>query len=66
MKALRVLLFLAAMAAVFVAGYGYGRWYAVPGTAQASVGKTAGAVPVPDTAPGLPMGTIQISPGNSN
>ncbi|HYM00893.1 MAG TPA: efflux RND transporter periplasmic adaptor subunit, partial [Blastocatellia bacterium] len=65
MKTLRILLFLAVTTAVFVAGYGYGRWYAVPRTAQASVERTAGALPVPaktDTALDLPMGTIQISP----
>ena len=62
MKALRVLLFLVAMAAVFVAGYGYRRWYGVPSTAQASVERNAGAVPVPAKADTPPMGTIQISP----
>ena len=36
MKALRVLLISLLIAAAFVGGYGYGRWYAVPGTAQAS------------------------------
>ena len=62
MKTLRILLFLAAMTAVFFAGYGYGRWYAVPSTARASVERTAGAVPVPAKADTPPMGTIQISP----
>jgi len=58
MKALRFLLCLAALAAVFVSGYGYGRWYAVPSMVQASVGRT----PVPANVKTPPMGTIQISP----
>ena len=62
MKALRVLVFLAALAAVFVAGYGYRRWYAASGTAQASVEKPSGVPAKLDTPPGLPMGTIQVSP----
>ncbi len=62
MKALRVLLFLAVMAAVFVAGYGYRRWYEVPGIAQASVEKPSGVPAKPDIPPGVPMGTIQVSP----
>ena len=62
MKAFRVLLFIAAMAGVFVAGYGYGRWYAVPGTAQASLEKPSGVPAKLVPQPGLPMGTIQISP----
>ena len=39
MKARRVSLQFFLILAVFVAGYGYGRWYAVPRPAQASVGK---------------------------
>ena len=39
MKALRVALQFLLVLAVFVAGYGYGRWYAVPRTTQASAGK---------------------------
>ena len=65
MKALRVLLFLAAIAAVFVAGYGYRRWYAVPSTTQASAERTGGTLLVParaETPADLPMGTIQINP----
>jgi len=60
MKAFRVLLFLAALAVVFAAGYGYRRWYAVPGTALASAVKASGAPAKAETPPGLPMGTIQI------
>ena len=36
MKALRIVLKLILILAVFVAGYGYGRWYAVPRATQAS------------------------------
>lgn len=36
MKVLRFTLKLALVVAVFIAGYGYGRWYALPDTAQAS------------------------------
>jgi len=38
-KALRISIKLILILAVFVAGYGYGRWYAVPAATQASVGK---------------------------
>jgi RND family efflux transporter MFP subunit len=38
MKALRIAMKFAVVLAVFIAGYGYGRWYAVPRAAQASMG----------------------------
>ena len=39
MKALRILLKFILILAVFVGGYGYGRWYGVPRTAQVSANK---------------------------
>lgn len=62
MKALRVSLIVLLIIAAFVGGYGYGRWYAVPGTAQASVEKPSGVRSKTDRPPDLPMGTIQINP----
>ena len=62
MKALRVLLIVLLIIAAFVGGYGYGRWYAVPGTAQASAEKASGVPSKAETLPALPMGTIQINP----
>lgn len=64
MRTLRTLLILLVIVAAFVGGYGYGRWYAVPGTAQASVepSRTPPLEGASDKASDQPMGTIQISP----
>ncbi len=68
MRAVRILLQLLVILAVFVAGFGYRRWYAVS-PAKVSGPPPAGpssitAVPATatDKAGDLPMGTIQISP----
>ena len=64
MKTLRTVLILLVIVAAFVGGYGYGRWYAVSGAAQASVesSRTPAVAGTPDRASEQPMGTIQISP----
>ena len=64
MKTLRTLLILLVIIAAFVGGYGYGRWYAVSGTAQASIepSRTPPVTGASGKASDQPMGTIQISP----
>lgn len=64
MKPLRTLIILLVIVAAFVGGYGYGRWYAIPGTAQASVepSHTEHVADAPGKTADQPMGTIKISP----
>lgn len=64
MKTFRTILILLVIVAAFVAGYGYGRWYAVPSGVQASVepSRTSPVTGASEKATDQPMGTIQITP----